>query len=375
MFSEDHDDAYQFQWGGYRDRESSPSAERPPQRSADTHRGVVKRIQSYGAFVRIDALNKEGLLHISRICDQRVEQVEDVLAVGQEVWVKVLSQDDGKLRLCMKSVNQHDGTDRESLRDTFARRGEGGGLKIPELDSVHQGTVRRIQDFGAFISIDGFDRDGLLHISCISSQKLDKVDDVLTVGDKVWVKVTKVEDGGKFGLDMRGISQKDGTDNDPNNLSRQRGPRPKAPNQQERLAPDAVYNVTCHRCGGKGHMTHECYNTGGNKYEILEDEQPGCLKETAPALSAFASGANAIQVDPVKREKLGLEWKKAKKEGEEHKKKKRKKHKAPSSSSETSTSDDSDDSDSSSEPKKKKSKKRKSKEKKSKHHKKKAKHH
>lgn len=34
-------------------------------------------------------MNREGLLHISRICDQRVEQVEDVLSVGQEVWVKV----------------------------------------------------------------------------------------------------------------------------------------------------------------------------------------------------------------------------------------------------------------------------------------------
>ncbi|PFH32352.1 S1 RNA binding domain-containing protein [Besnoitia besnoiti] len=373
MFDDEFGEAFDPRY----DRE--PSEERPPGKppAADIYRGVVKRLQSYGAFVKVADLDREGLLHISRISDQRVESVEDVLAVGQEIWVKVLSQEDGKLRLCMKSVNQHDGTERESLRQSFAHRGEGGGIKTPELDSIHQGTIRRIQDFGAFVSIEGFDRDGLLHISCISSQKLDKVDDVLAVGDKVWVKVTKVDEGGKYGLDMRGISQKDGADNDPNNLSRTSGTRSR-PQKEERITFDAVYNITCQRCGGKGHMTHECYNPGGNKYEMLEDDGAERTARAAAPQLAYATGANAVQVAPSVAAKLSKEWKKTRKaekkarKKEEKARKKHKKHKAAgSSSNDSSSSDDSDDSDSSSDSDhKKKSRKRKRKEKKSKHRKK-----
>nr|PIL97559.1 S1 RNA binding domain-containing protein [Toxoplasma gondii COUG] len=364
------------------DREASPSEERQngkPQ-STDIHKGVVKKLQSYGAFVKVPDLDKEGLLHISRISDQRVENVEDILAVGQEVWVKILSQEDGKLRLCMKSVNQHDGSERESLRQSFIHRGEGGGVKTPELDSIHQGTVRRIQEFGAFVSIDGFDRDGLLHISCISSQKLDRVDDALAVGDKVWVKVTKVEEGGKYGLDMRGISQKDGADNDPNNLSRSRGTR-SGPRKQERITVDAIYNIACQRCGGKGHMAHECYNTGGNKYEMLEEERPARPEHTAVIQPKFATDANAVPISSTAAAKVAKEWKKTHKDGDKKKgrskKKKHKKRKSSSSSSDdTSSSSDSDSSKSSRDSHhKKKSRKRKSKESSSKHRKKAARYH
>lgn len=375
MFDDEFGEAFDPRY----DREPSPSEERQngkPQ-STDIHKGVVKRLQSYGAFVKVPNLDKEGLLHISRISDQRVENVEDVLAVGQEIWVKVLSQEDGKLRLCMKSVNQHDGTERESLRQTFSHRGEGGGIKTPELDSIHQGTVRRIQDFGAFVSIDGFDRDGLLHISCISSQKLDRVDDVLAVGDKVWVKVTKVEAGGKYGLDMRGISQKDGADNDPNNLSRSRGTRAKT-QKQERITIDAIYNIACQRCGGKGHMAHECYNTGGNKYEMLEDDEPQRPGQSTVAQPAFATDANAVPISPTAAAKISKEWKKTHKEGEKKdrgKKKKHKKRKASSSSSDTYSSDSDDSKSSRDSNHKKKSRKRKRNDKSSKHRKKAARNH
>jgi polyribonucleotide nucleotidyltransferase len=67
-----------------------------------TFKGKVKSIQTYGAFVEI-APNKDGLLHISEIDWNRIRKVEDVLKVGQEIDVKLLSIDDnGKLKLSRK---------------------------------------------------------------------------------------------------------------------------------------------------------------------------------------------------------------------------------------------------------------------------------
>ncbi|RPH90946.1 MAG: S1 RNA-binding domain-containing protein, partial [Calditrichaeota bacterium] len=66
------------------------------------YNGKVKRIMNFGAFVEI-LPGKEGLLHISQIDKQRINRVEDVLKVGDEVQVKVLGiEADGKLDLSRK---------------------------------------------------------------------------------------------------------------------------------------------------------------------------------------------------------------------------------------------------------------------------------
>jgi polyribonucleotide nucleotidyltransferase len=66
--------------------------------------GQVKRIMPFGAFVEI-LPGKEGLLHISELANRRVEKVEDVVAEGQQIAVKVLSIDTGgKIRLSHKAT-------------------------------------------------------------------------------------------------------------------------------------------------------------------------------------------------------------------------------------------------------------------------------
>ncbi len=68
------------------------------------YRGKVVGIKEFGAFVEI-LPDKDGLLHISEIADYRVKKVEDVLKMGDEVWVKVLEVDDrGKIRLSRKAA-------------------------------------------------------------------------------------------------------------------------------------------------------------------------------------------------------------------------------------------------------------------------------
>ncbi|CDJ40880.1 S1 RNA-binding domain containing protein, putative [Eimeria tenella] len=358
----------------------SPSPPKRPQATSGVGavlKGVVKNIRPFGAFILTSQYARECLLHISNISRQRVENVEDALKMGQEVWVKVLKEEpDGRVSVSMKDVNQEDGSEITSLFDSFNNRGVGGGVKIPELNSIHRGTVKRIQAFGAFVALDGFDRDGLLHISCISKDKIDKVDDVLSVGDKVWVKVRvaralgwsrskclqvcKVDEDGKYGLDMRDISQQDGTDKDPRNLHRVRNGRG-GPLRPEAIVLEAVVNATCARCGGKGHMAHECYNTSGKKYEMIEEEAGSalaalCAHTAAPreaaansghaaaaAAAAAATGANMTPLgkqlpplnplDPLYRKAGSKEQQQQQQQQRQHSKKKRKRRSSSSSSS------------------------------------------
>jgi len=71
-----------------------------------TYEGTVIKIMDFGAFVRI-LPNKEGLVHISQICEERVEKVSDKLSEGEAVQVKVLEIDrQGRIRLSMKEVSE-----------------------------------------------------------------------------------------------------------------------------------------------------------------------------------------------------------------------------------------------------------------------------
>ena len=68
-------------------------------------------IKPFGAFVAIDGFREHGLVHISALAPQRVEAVEDVAKVGDEVWVKILSAEAGRVSCSMKAVDQRSGAD------------------------------------------------------------------------------------------------------------------------------------------------------------------------------------------------------------------------------------------------------------------------
>jgi polyribonucleotide nucleotidyltransferase len=77
-----------------------------------------------------------------------------------------------------------------------------------EEGEVFLGTVRSIKEFGAFVEIIP-GKDGLLHISEIDHKRIDRVEDVLKVGDKIEVKLLKVESGGKLRLSRKALLPKD----------------------------------------------------------------------------------------------------------------------------------------------------------------------
>ena len=136
--------------------------------------GKVKNITEFGAFVDV-GIPQDGLVHISKLAKWKVEKVEDVVSIGQEVdvWVKKVDKKRGRLSLTMiKPISLR-------LRDI-----EEGA----ELD----GMVTRLEPYGAFIDI-GSEREGLVHISQVSHDYIKHPEEALAVDDKVKVQVLKVD--------------------------------------------------------------------------------------------------------------------------------------------------------------------------------------
>ena len=73
-----------------------------------------------------------------------------------------------------------------------------------EVGGIYYGPVTRTTSFGAFVDL-GSGKEGLLHISKISSKRVEKVEDVLSIGDEVTVKVTEIDNQGRINLSMKDL--------------------------------------------------------------------------------------------------------------------------------------------------------------------------
>ena len=82
----------------------------------------------------------------------------------------------------------------------------------PAVGTVHPGTVTRIETYGAFCSLEGVRRDGLLHISQMDpdGKRVPSVASVVSIGDRLRVRVKSLEDG-KIGLTVQGVTQPAGS--------------------------------------------------------------------------------------------------------------------------------------------------------------------
>lgn len=77
-----------------------------------------------------------------------------------------------------------------------------------EVGDVYEGTVSRILKFGAFVDIGG-GKEGMIHISKLEHHRVEKVEDVVNIGDKVKVKVIEVDDQGRINLSRKDLLPKD----------------------------------------------------------------------------------------------------------------------------------------------------------------------
>ena len=77
-----------------------------------------------------------------------------------------------------------------------------GIVEEPEIGKIYEGKVVKLMDFGAFVNFMG-SKDGLVHISLLKKERVEKVSDVISEGDVVKVKVLDIDSRGKVKLSMK----------------------------------------------------------------------------------------------------------------------------------------------------------------------------
>jgi small subunit ribosomal protein S1 len=142
------------------------------------HKGVVSKLRDFGAFVRLDD-NVEGLLHVGDLSwEKRPAHPSEIVQEGQEVEVTILSHDLERRRFGL-GMKQLTGSPLERF------------LAEHPVGSVVTGKVSRLVPFGAFVELmPGL--EGLVHISELDEERIDKPERVVRLDQEIQVKVLDV---------------------------------------------------------------------------------------------------------------------------------------------------------------------------------------
>ena len=130
-----------------------------------------------------------------------VDKIKDVIGSGGKVINKIIAETGVKIDIeedgsvCVYSSDSENGKKAMKMIEDIARE--------IEVNEIYDGVVTRIMPFGAFVDLGG--KEGLLHISKISSKRVEKVEDVLSIGDEVRVKVSEIDNQGRINLTMKDL--------------------------------------------------------------------------------------------------------------------------------------------------------------------------
>jgi small subunit ribosomal protein S1 len=155
--------------------------------------GKVRNFTTYGAFIELEE-GIDGMIHVSDMSwTRKINHPSECLQKGQQVDAVILEVNpkDQRISLGLKQAQTDPWSE---IASKYA------------VGAVVKGKVSKIASFGAFIELeDGV--DGLVHISQISDQRVEKVKDALNVGDDVEARVVKVDrDERRIGLSIRAMS-------------------------------------------------------------------------------------------------------------------------------------------------------------------------
>ena len=129
------------------------------------------------------------------------EKIKDVIGSGGKTINKIIDETGVKIDITDDGLVMVLGVEQEKM--DRAKEMILGIAEDLELDKTYTGTVDRILTFGAFVDL-GYGKEGMIHISKLSSKRVEKVEDVVNIGDKVEVKVIKI-DKGKVDLKLIGV--------------------------------------------------------------------------------------------------------------------------------------------------------------------------
>jgi polyribonucleotide nucleotidyltransferase len=223
------------------------------------YKGRVVTIKEFGAFVEVFP-GQDGLVHVSELSNKRVARVEDVLKMGDDIWVKCIGVDEkGRVKLSRKAAMEERGelppataegapaegaapaseeprAERSERPDRGGDRGgdrgprggrdrggDRGGDRGPrggrgrdraeggdgeasgeplEVGKIFRAKVVTIKDFGAFVEFQP-GREGLVHVSELANFRVKQVEDIVQLGDEIWVKLLGQDEKGRVRLSRK----------------------------------------------------------------------------------------------------------------------------------------------------------------------------
>jgi small subunit ribosomal protein S1 len=179
---------------GIRQLEANPWELAPQKYPISTRiKGKVRNLTSYGAFVELEE-GIDGMIHVSDLSwTRKINHPSEVLKKGDEVEAQVLEIDTANQRIALGIKQLAD--DPWSNIDKY--------YKVGDLVS---GKVTKLASFGAFVGLQ-HDIDGLVHISQVSEERVDKIKNVLKVGQDVTARVIKIDRSDRrIGLSIKAAS-------------------------------------------------------------------------------------------------------------------------------------------------------------------------
>ncbi|MBU1149243.1 S1 RNA-binding domain-containing protein [Patescibacteria group bacterium] len=154
--------------------------------------GKISGVVDFGAFIEFGE-GLEGLIHISELAWQRIDNPKDIVKVGQEVKAEIINIDDGRVSLSIKKLKE----------DPWKK-----AIEKYDIGQTVKGTVLKINPFGAFIELDK-DIHGLAHISELAHHKINDPSEIVKVGSDYKFKILSIEPNShRLGLSMKALSKK-----------------------------------------------------------------------------------------------------------------------------------------------------------------------
>jgi small subunit ribosomal protein S1 len=182
---------------GIRQLESNPWDSAETKYVVNTHvKGKVRNLTSYGAFVELEE-GIDGMVHVSDMSwTRKFNHPSEMLKKGDDVEAVVLEVDRANQRIAL-GMKQLEVDPWENIE------------KLYKVGDLVNGKVTKLASFGAFVGLQ-HEIDGLVHISQISEDRVDKIKNVLKVGQEVSARVVKIDRGERrIGLSIKAASYSD----------------------------------------------------------------------------------------------------------------------------------------------------------------------
>ncbi len=159
----------------------------------DVIEGKVTGVVDFGAFIEFGD-NLEGLVHISELAWQRIDDPKDYIKVGDTVKAKIISIDKSRISLSIKALQDDPW---QHATEKYA------------VGQVVTGTVLKVNPFGAFVELDR-DIHGLAHISELSDKRINDPSDVVKPGEQYDFKILSIEPAEhRLGLSLKAAGKKE----------------------------------------------------------------------------------------------------------------------------------------------------------------------